>query len=160
MINLPDNPSGMIRLAIFSLEKCESSPDYEIDWSAYLLPGANGFPTCVDLAGAIMAQAIGKDVLCSKLNWDGRGDIAPFHLFYDIKGEIRFAVDGIDLKKVWLLLILDDFRTGNWIFGCKRIGVKCPRGLIGFDLPIYEFDAAAFKRGMLRAADIFEEAGL
>jgi hypothetical protein len=66
-----------------------------------------------------------------------------------------------DTKFKAQLLALDLFQFGNCQEGCGLLGLECPKTLYGFVPRDYSLSGPdAFKADMLRAADLFEEAGL
>lgn len=138
MTTLPDKPSALIRLAIADLEKCEASPNYVIDMDVWHGPCAAGSTPChVCLAGAVMAGSLG---------YPAREDVCPSDTEHTPKME---ALDGL--------------RIGEWGPALATLDIapeKTPDGLTMFSPTPYKDDPAAFKADMLRAADIFEEAGL
>lgn len=60
MTKLPEKPSELLNLALKCLRDCEHDIDYEIDMGCCHSPGHwPGWPTKVDIAGAVMAVELG-----------------------------------------------------------------------------------------------------
>lgn len=56
---LPDKLSDLLDLAVDCAEKCEADPNYELDTTLYHHRRRVGDPCGVDMAGAVMAKALG-----------------------------------------------------------------------------------------------------
>lgn len=60
MTELPEKPSGLLRMALPHLRSCENDLDYKIDMGGWHMPGIDpGDMTRIDLAGAVMAREFG-----------------------------------------------------------------------------------------------------
>jgi hypothetical protein len=137
---LPDCPSGLIRLALKDLEACECDPQYRIVMEYWHLPTQTG--CCVCLAGAVMAQTL-KTPLTQMVN--------P-RCFYDSKLE-----SGTELK----LLALDSLRAGNIKAGLAVMGFEAaPSMPRTWPVPYYGDWPLGFKVEMLKIASMLEQAGL
>lgn len=63
MIQLPENLSGLLELAVLDAQKCEAQPDkFAFDMSYWARPGAVNPNICyVCMAGSVMVQSLGFD---------------------------------------------------------------------------------------------------
>jgi hypothetical protein len=134
---LPDIPSGLIRLALADLEACERDPQYRIDMEAWHWGAGAGAPCLVCFAGAVIAKT---------LHQDPHETIQPCYFYPSAARKLR---------------ALDNFRCGFVEAGLEEMGVPLPnKSLDLFTVMPYREDADQFKRNLHSIADALEGLGL
>lgn len=142
---LPMVPSVLLRLALEDLKKCERDPHYKVNMANFLRFEDDG-QCAVCLAGAIMAQRLGGEMVLRRLIHEG--------------------MCGDSLYPVWMgenarqLRAIDFFRTGLITLGLRAMGLSTAWIEEERGMTMYERDPAAFRRNVRLLADDLEKAGL
>jgi len=136
-IKLPDTLSGLIRLALDDLHKCEKDDKYRIYMEDWHVPKESG--VCdVCLAGAVMAKTLNVPIDCH---------IKPFELKVNVNKQ---------------LTIINDLRSGQVSDALREINPENRNPTEKYDREIeqYEDNPELFHKQMNQLADDLEKAGL
>jgi hypothetical protein len=149
-VYLPNTPSELIRLAIKDLELCEQDSKYVINMVVWYMDEGEHCSVC--LAGAVMAQELGSELLdtCLAACWDGDLEVGPFEVS---------KVFGADCASK--LRALNCFGRGFIGEGLDYLGKggACPVERY-MDVESYSVDSVRFKRDIVLVAERLESVGL
>jgi hypothetical protein len=142
---LPNKPSGLIRLALEDLKKCLANPDYEIDMDVWHSPTDEG--TChVCLAGAVMAQT---------LRLEPDGDLSP----YDLVTKYHMPQEVVDKLRA-----INSLRLGMVEFGLDAMGIDIAESGLALDkyytITAYADDVEQFQQDLHELANTLERQGV
>lgn len=134
---LPKVPSQLIEIALEDLEKCERSPDYEIDMGHWFYMSASR--CCyVCLAGAVMATRLGA-----------------------LESAVTCLISEDFPANTAQLTAINSLRVGSVRFTCSYLEIEMPESLAEtYPITTYEKDSTAFKRDMRELAETLKAAGI
>jgi len=139
MIDLPNKPSELIRLALIDLHRAENTPGYIVKMYTWHEQDAELGRCVVCLAGSVMAMRLGSDI--NETVWpDSFGvetgnKLAALDSFR--KGRVREGFEDMDIEWEW------DNSNIPAVFPVEK----------------YEYDPKLFKRDMNELANMLEREG-